>query len=338
MESYGTENGTQKSGKIADIKHLEREFLDSLESKGRSDNTIKNYRTDLECFNQYMLRSESSNHINMLGQDDMRDYGDYLCQRYKSDNSRRRRVQSLRIFFDYLVEENLYTENPVRAIPTSPKFLDIPRPTPFFDIKTLWQHILEESHSKEQMSRLTAKRNAVILFLIYGAGLKVSTLSTLKVEHINCPPMGRSPSVMVIPRKRDPYTVPLPEAFTPLYHDYKTEIDAAKKAANITFDQVLFNANPYRILSGGLSPRGIELVFEDLRNKLTITLTPKSLRQACIFKWLQQGVADETIKEWLGVAPSYQLSLYKNVIQNNFYDDKFLGDMYLYYSSRNYSS
>jgi hypothetical protein len=39
-------------------------------------------------------------------------------------------------------------------------------------------------------------------------------------------------------------------------------------------------------------------------------MTAKSLRQSCIFKWLNQNINHASIKEWLGVTPSYSLELY----------------------------
>jgi hypothetical protein len=78
----------------------------------------------------------------------------------------------------------------------------------------------------------------------------------------------------------------------------------------LDIDELLFNANPYKILSGGLSPRGTELFFEDLRKELKTDMTAKSLRQACVFKWLNMNIPHTTMKEWLGVTPSYSLELY----------------------------
>jgi len=101
-----------------------------------------------------------------------------------------------------------------------------------------------------------------------------------------------------------------------------------KKKSQISFDNLLFYANPYRIISGGLSARGIEIIFEDYRNKLMITLTPKSLRQACIFKWIQQQKSVNLIKEWLGLAPSYDLKLYLEHAPNFLYNEDILEDIY----------
>ncbi|MBT3585642.1 MAG: hypothetical protein HN509_12120, partial [Halobacteriovoraceae bacterium] len=68
--------------------------------------------------------------------------------------------------------------------------------------------------------------------------------------------------------------------------------------------------------------------------KLIINLTPKSLRQACIFKWLQQGEKEGTIKEWMGVAPSYSLKLYKEHAAQHLYRDDFLEELYKHHNSK----
>ena len=101
-----------------------------------------------------------------------------------------------------------------------------------------------------------------------------------------------------------------------------------KKDSKVEFDSVLFNANPYRILSGGLSSRGIEIIFEEFRKKLMIECTAKSLRQACIFKWLKQKHKDSQIKEWLGLAPSYNLKMYKDHLSNHAHDEGFLEEIH----------
>lgn len=304
---------------------LQEEFFKRLGSMGRSRNTLKNYRTDLDCFNHYLREAQKRMDISHFGQNEILEYGSYLQVKYTSDNSRRRRVQALRIFFDYLVERNLFPSNPVRKLTTSPKFLDIPRPTPLVDVKTLWSYLLNEAKQNSDMSKLLAYRNLVTLLLIYGGGLKVSDLTNLKMEHIS---LTIPPRVMILAERRDPYSVELPTVFTAVFSDYKRLLEEMKAKSQMEFDQLLFNANPYRILSGGLSARGLEIIFEEFRKKLIITLTPKSLRQACVFKWIHQGKNDPLIKEWMGVAPSYGMKLYKEHADKHLYNEDFLEEMY----------
>ncbi|MEI8346910.1 MAG: site-specific integrase [Pseudomonadota bacterium] len=306
-------------------------FLKKLARVGKTINTIKNYKTDLDCFNQYIQKKNQNLDLRQFTDPDVTEYHHYLLERYQSDNSRRRRVQTLRIFFDFLMEENLYPSNPVRALPTSPKFLDIPRPTPFIDIKTLWQYLLEESRGSQGLPKILALRNQVIVLLIFGAGLKVSDLARIPAGHIQ---PGIAPRTMVSPPKRDPYTIPLPEIFNHIWEEYSTLLTKMKMDAALTFDEALFSANAYQIIAGGISPRGVEILFEEYRKKLMIVLTPKSLRQACIFKWIQEKKNDTSIKEWLGVAPSYGLGPYKDGPIQQTYNEESLAEIYWHYKGR----
>jgi site-specific recombinase XerD len=327
-----TETITGRSHGDADLLKLQSDFFNKLRSMGRSQNTLKNYKTDLDCFNNYIQTNDINLDITNFSIPQVEHYGNYLETKYTSDNSRRRRVQALRIFFDYLVEINLYESNPVRKLPTSPKFLDIPRPTPFIDVKTLWVSLLEEADSSNEMLSLIAKRNQVVMLLIFGSGLKVSDLCKIQVSQIFLD--GDNPRVLIHHDKRDPYTIPVPPIFKKVYYDYILKLSDMKVKSQVNFEELLFNANPYRILSGGLSPRGIEIVFEEYRKKLQITLTPKSLRQACIFKWLTAGENENTIKEWMGVAPTYSLKLYKSHMEEHIYHDKFLTELYSNYLAK----
>ncbi len=306
-------------------------FLD-LKKKGRSHNTLKNYRTDLDCFNAYLVQAKTRPDLSRFGVGDIQAYGAYLDQRYSSDNSRRRRVQALRLFFDFLMGHGMFPQNPVRKLPTSPKFLDIPRPTPFSEVKTLWEYLLAEEQAPESLNRLIALRNQIIVLFIYGAGLKVSDLSKLKTSRLSL--KGETARVLIDHPKRDPYTIPLPEVFHQVWERYQEALALEKERASLSFDEVLFAANPHRILAGGLSARGMEVIFEEIRRKLMITLTPKSLRQACIFKWLKLGHNDTTIKEWLGVAPSYSLRPYRDNIKDHIYSDEFLRELWLHQQRR----
>lgn len=309
-----------------ELFELQQEFYKNLRSQGKSQNTLKNYKTDLDCFNYYLSTEYASVEVKNFDQALVTNYGKYLENKYSSDNSRRRRVQALRIFFDFLLGKGLVTGNPVRKLPTSPKFLDIPRPTPFIDVKTLWTYLVEESHSQDKIQELLSKRNQILFLLIFGAGLKVSDLSELKMSDITI--IGGEARVLIHHPKRDAYTVVLPKIFEKVFADYQLILDEMKTKSQITFDNLLFYANPYRIISGGLSPRGIEIIFEDYRNKLMITLTPKSLRQACIFKWIQQEKGVTLMKEWLGLAPSYDLKLYLEHAHNFLYNEDILEEIY----------
>ena len=68
--------------------------------------------------------------------------------------------------------------------------------------------------------------------------------------------------------------------------------------------------------------------MEEYRKKLSIEVTPKSLRQSAILNWINKGLNDSTVKEWMGVAPSYSLKSYKSVKDEYFYNDDTLQELY----------
>ena len=122
--------------------------------------------------------------------------------------------------FDYLVETGEMSSNPVRKIPTSPKFVDIPRPTKFIDVKTLWMSLLQSKNGDGLLSELITERNRVIFLLIYNAGLKVSDLAKLRVDQLS---LGGQPRVLITP-KRDPIF----NSFKQLNHEnYQTIFERA---------------------------------------------------------------------------------------------------------------
>ena len=299
---------------------LEKSFLRSLSRKGRSANTVKNYRTDLACFRRYLQENRRSLDFAVLRPRYVEYYGDYVQENHKSDNSRRRRIQSLRIFFDYLVKRKIFSENVVRKLSPSPKFVDIPRPPERKEVERLWRFLLNECKTSDPLGRAIAWRNATLFLLIYGAGLKVSNLACLEKRQVRS--SASSSRVLLVPEKGNPYTVPLPDIFNQCYSLYKKSLNPFKKLA---FPEVLFNANIYAIVSGGLGARGIEMIFEGWRERLEIdSLTPKTLRQACILTWLGQNIPPATIKEWLNLAPSYNMAPYVECLPNHSFQKKFL--------------
>ncbi len=286
----------------------QQEFLKLLQIQGKSFNTVKNYKADLQCFNVFLTDKQKHLKMRSFSSAQVQEYSQYLSDKYDSPNSVRRRVQALRLFFDFLLSQNLFPENPLKKMAVSPKVLDNPKPTPFPEVLKTYQILKKRVQNYDGLLQLVAARNLIIFHLVYGAGLKVSDLAKLHLASILKDHKGFR--VMVEHPKRDPYSIPLPPIFNADFQFYKNLYQQFLKREDLEIPELLFNANPYKILSGGLSPRGTELFFEDLRKETKTDMTAKSLRQSCIFKWLNQNINHTTMKEWLGVTPSYSLELY----------------------------
>lgn len=293
-----------------DLKANIDQYLTTLSEAGKSFNTIKNYRTDLKCFNDYWINKKKTTELKEFQTLEVQEYALYLDKKYDSENSKRRRVQALRLFFDDLVKRRVFPDNPVRKIPVFAKVLEAPSPVPF----TIIQKMINDFNEKKETS-LLVRRNLVLIALIYGAGLKVSDISRLKKRHlINTDHLFR---VMVSPPKRDPYSIPLNEYWSSVIKDYLEHLKIAQDKSQMHFEDFLFNANAYQILSGGLSARGIELIFNELSTQYKYKMTARDLRQSCIFKWILMQVPNSTIKERMGVKPNYSLKPFTNLIKEN---------------------
>lgn len=293
----------------------QQEFLKLLERQGKSFNTVKNYKADLQCFNKFLINKQSHLKMKSFTTTQVNEYSQFLVNKYDSSNSVRRRVQALRLFFDFLLGQNLFPDNPLKKMAISPKVLDAPKPSPFPEVIKVYQLLKKRVAASEGITQLVQMRNVVIFHLIYGAGLKVSDMTKLHQDSILKD--QKSFRVMVEHPKRDPYSIPLPAIFREDYLLYRTRFSELQLSEGLEIEELLFNANPYRILAGGLSPRGIELFFEEVRREFKTDMTAKSLRQSCVFKWLNLNINHVTIKEWLGVTPSYSLELYLEEIKRD---------------------
>jgi site-specific recombinase XerD len=297
-----------------DLITEQKTFLADLDAAGKSFNTIKNYKTDLNCFNKYLALNGRDLFINEMTHAEVADYNKFLEQTYNSPNSIRRRIQALRIFFDTLLAKGLVQQNPLKQATVAPKRVDKPNPTNFKVLIKLYELVSANIKSEKPLERLTAYRNLVLIELIYSGGLKVSDLEALEQKHVFRQQDG-SFRVMITPPKRDPYTVELSQNFEKFHAPYIGYLEEQKQKDDIEFSKFFFNANPYKILAGGLSPRGIEVLFKEFGNKLGEKITAKSLRQSCIFHWINQNKPDSSIKEWIGVQPQYSLKPFHDLIK-----------------------
>ena len=290
-------------------------FLENLENTGKSFNTLKNYKTDLNIFNQFLIQKGRKLSLGEITHTEVEEYSYFLEKKYNSPNSIRRRVQALRIFFDYLISKEIFDKNPIKTIISKPKIVDLPNPAPFDQIQKLIAKLYSIDDKSSLHEKLLNQRNLVLIYLIYGAGLKVSDIERLNNYSLKL--VKGVYRILVSPPKRDPFTVLMPENFTDIYHHYQELLDEGKERDHIEFDDLLFNGNPFKIIKGGLSARGIEVIFKEFSKNNEMQITAKSLRQSCIFKWLCQDIPQARIKEWMGVQPQYSLNPYIELLKQN---------------------
>ena len=302
---------------FAQLKEKQLHFLHQYEQIGKSQNSLKCYRLDFECLNQFLQNPKFATGAIHFDQQSIESFEQFLSNKYPNANSVRRKLQTLRLFFDYLVKEHSFPENPIKRLVSRPKQLLPPAPNFMSDINRvnsyLYKRIQDASTSKE---RLQFMRNQVLFTLIYQCGLSVSQLGPLERSHfLNLD--SDEPRVLIQPPRRGSYSIPLNGKYAALIRNYFAFLTIEQNKDQIDFPQIFFNSNSFKLISGGISPRGIEDIFKRISSTTQLAMTPKSLRQSAVFRWIKEKHPLTNIKEWMGVAPSYNFSLYSQFTQNH---------------------
>lgn len=150
--------------------------------KGLDSKTQKAYKTDLLQFADYILDRES-----VLSKDNLQVYLTELHRRYKI-KSVKRKIASLKAFFNYLEYEDILPDNPLNRmrIKLHEPFL-LPRT---ISLETV-DMILQSAYKQKQSSNSTPYqvrtrlRDIAVLEFLFATGVRVSELCFLRKDSIN---------------------------------------------------------------------------------------------------------------------------------------------------------
>lgn len=150
--------------------------------KGLDSKTQKAYKTDLLQFANYIADKDSD-----LSKDNLQAYLTELHRRYKI-KSVKRKIASLRAFFNYLEYEDILPENPLNRmrIKLHEPFL-LPRTIPLETVDAILKCAYRQSrlscNTPNQMR--TSLRDIAVLELLFATGVRVSELCSLRKEAVN---------------------------------------------------------------------------------------------------------------------------------------------------------
>ena len=149
--------------------------------KKLDEKTIKAYRIDLRQFADYLTKNQL-----IISKESVSQYIMYMNRTFKP-RSVKRKIASLRAFFNYLEEEELLEHNPFHKLHFSmrePHLL--PRTIPLRIIERLLSTAYEAAATNStQNSKNYALRDCAILELLFATGLRVSELCQLNVQDVD---------------------------------------------------------------------------------------------------------------------------------------------------------
>ena len=144
--------------------------------KNYSDKTVLNYEKDLENYEAYLVK-EKINYKKITYQE-ARNYRMYLSiEMHLSASSVSRHISSLRSFYNYLVREEKIDKNVFSLLKMPKKEKKLPK---FF-----YYNEIEDLINASRGDSPKEIRSALILEMLYGTGLRVSELVSIKLQDIS---------------------------------------------------------------------------------------------------------------------------------------------------------
>ncbi len=156
------------------ISDLYTKYL--LLEKGVAANTLESYTRDIAGFVDFMVK----NGIELIESVDITAILAWLIHLKKeglSARSRARHLVAIRGLFKFLLQEEMINSDPVKTV-------DIPK-TGFYLPEVMTVEEIEKLLAVPDITLPRELRNAAMLEIIYGAGLRVSELINMKVQDIN---------------------------------------------------------------------------------------------------------------------------------------------------------
>lgn len=277
------------------IKELE-EYRDYLQyQKNYSFYTVENYCSDIVQFLDY-LNSESIN-FKSLQYSDLRFYLMYLKDEKSENNSSiDRKLSALRGFYKFLANEGVIKNNVFSLISGLKKEKKLPR---YFEYNEL-----EELFKVPDLRTPLGQRNRLILEMLYGTGVRVGELVSIKVSDID---LG-SRTILILGKGNKERRV--------TYGDYCDEI--LKLYLDDGYLRLNVKNSPYLFLNNTgscITERGIRYVLDQIikETSLNKSISPHVLRHSFATHLLNEGCDLLTVQKLLGHESISATQIYTHV-------------------------
>ncbi len=255
--------------------------------RGLSPNTVKAYTADIEGFYEFLrhrgvtLRDASSSDIS----DYIISVSDYLSKR-----SQARLLSSLNSFFDYLVSEGERKDNPSSAVdsPKLGKYLPV---------------VLSVEEVRAILKAAPNERDRAILEVLYGCGLRVSEVCSLKISEVYLKDMF----VKVMGKGSKERLVPMAPSTASAIMDYLS----VRPESDAGCEDVLFLNRFGRALSRVAVFKMVKSVA--LVAGVNKNLSPHTFRHSFATHLVENGADLRVVQEMLGHESIFTTEIYTHV-------------------------
>ena len=273
-------------------------FLKFVQNKNtQSKNTLRSYEKVLRDFDDY-LESENSS-IKSLDKITASNYIARLKENGLSNTTVKQRLSILNSFYNYLyINEEI--ANPFKKIKSPKKSKTLPDILSYEEIVKLMDSICLEDDK--------GLRNKALLELMYSSGMRVSEVSSLKINDINF----KRQSILVNGKGSKDRIVYFNNTTLKALQDFMSKVRGTLKDHN----------SPYLFISLSNNGKGEPLteraIYEILKNQCIIAgiykdIHPHVLRHSFASHMLEAGADLKTIQELLGHSSLKTTQIYTHV-------------------------
>ncbi|HEA30534.1 MAG TPA: site-specific tyrosine recombinase XerD [Leeuwenhoekiella sp.] len=275
-----------------------KEYLNYLKlERGLAENSIKNYRFDLEKLQSWLQEVESNEKPRDITQETLQQFI-YEIAKTLSARSQARLISGLKGFFSYLLFEEYRQDNPMDLI-ESPK---LGRKLP----DTLSTEEIDKLIAAIDLSKAEGTRNQAILETLYGCGLRVSELLDLKLSDL----FFEEGFILVTGKGDKQRFVPIAQDTQKHITRYTTDIRLHQPAKPQFKDTLFLNRRGARLTRA--------MIFTIVKNAAKIsgiekTISPHTFRHSFATHLLQNGADLRAIQQMLGHESITTTEIYMHV-------------------------
>lgn len=280
-------------------KYIIKHFLDYLRLElSLSDNSIYAYSHDIEIFRQYLNETDHSLLLNQIKQEDIELFFKYLYDLGLSASSQARILSGIKKFFSYLSQEKIITENPSILLSSPSIGRNLPDVLTYNEISSMINNI--------DLSLPFGHRNKAIIEVLYGCGLRVSELISLKISDI----YNKDEFIKVIGKGNKERLIPIGKGILKSIHLY---IEGERNIQNINkknTDVLFINKR-----GTGLSRQMIYIIIRELAQKSGIKkkIGPHTLRHSFATHLIEGGADLRAIQQMLGHSSIGTTEIYTHI-------------------------
>lgn len=257
--------------------------------RGLSQNTISNYTFDLERLCGFLLQYNIAENPITIKEETIQEFL-YEVAKELNPRSQSRIISGLKSFFNYLLFEEYRHDNPMELIETPKTGRKLPDTLSVADIDRIIGAI---DLTKREGSFNIGERNRAMLETLYGCGLRVSELITLKISDL----YFEEGFIRITGKGNKQRFVPIGAATQNYILLYKNWV------RNQLFVQKGFEDTLFLNRRGkGLTRAMVFTIIKDLAQKIELnkTISPHTFRHSFATHLLENGADLRSIQLMLG--------------------------------------